>query len=96
MVTKIYKVYGADSHRMKVSFGSSFVDNFSTPDQTRIISCACADKTGTNDYVTIQISCNTAEDCDKEFDGQLSDGLFENCRVGKWETIAVIDDEDEM
>ena len=39
--------------------------------------------TGTNEYVIIRITRNTAEQCERELDGQISDGFFENCVVGK-------------
>lgn len=39
--------------------------------------------TGTNEYTIIRITRNTAEECERELDGQISDGFFENCVVGK-------------
>lgn len=46
-----------------------------------------ADATGTNDYSLVIITRGTAEECDKEFFGQLSDGVFENSRTGRIEEI---------
>lgn len=47
-----------------------------------IIEVENADKTGTNDYSIIRVTADTAEDCQKELDAQISDGIFENSRVG--------------
>ena len=41
------------------------------------------DKTGTHEYSIIRITRNTEEECESDFWGQLSDGVFENSRVGK-------------
>lgn len=40
-----------------------------------------------NKYSIIRITRDTAEECEEEFDGQLSDGIFENSRVGWFEEI---------
>ena len=53
----------------------------------RIIEVEREDRTGTNDYVIVNITRNTAEECEREFNGQLSDGIFENSRTGKVEEI---------
>lgn len=86
-VTRSWKVYGANGHRQKESFNPSFVDDFSKGDDTRIIAVENADKTGTNDYTIVRITRNTAEECYDELMGQLSDGIFENVRFGKFEEI---------
>ena len=83
MVTKTWKVFGYDGHRQKISFGKSFRWDFTSPrDGIRILDCECSDKTGTNAYVILRITRSTAELCERELDGQLSDGIFENCRYG--------------
>lgn len=82
-ITKIYKIYGADGHRQRISFQNSFVWDFSNETETRIIEVDCQDKTKTNDYVIVKITRNTEQDCIDELEGQLSDGLFENSRYGK-------------
>ena len=87
MFTKAWKVYGADGHRMKESFNPSFKYDFSEGDRTRIIEVDNSDKTGTNEYSVIRITCNTEMDCRSELEGQLSDGIFENCRTGYVEEI---------
>lgn len=42
-----------------------------------------SDKTGTNEYSIFSVTCDTEEECAAELEGQLSDGIFENSRVGK-------------
>ena len=87
-VTRSWKVYGADGHRQRESFGKSYNFDFSNDDDgMRIIEVEREDRTGTNDYVIVNITRNTAEECEREFNGQLSDGIFENSRTGKVEEI---------
>lgn len=86
-VTRAWKVYGKDGHRQRESFNPSYKDDFSTSDDVRILEVENSDKTGTNEYSLVRITRNTAEECEEEFDGQLSDGIFENSRVGKIEEI---------
>lgn len=84
MVTKAWKVYGLEGHRQRESFCDSYVHDFSNEkDGTRIIAVHNSDKTGTNEYSIIIITRDTEEHCEKEFSGQLSDGIFENSRTGK-------------
>ena len=87
MVTKTYKVYGAEGHRQKESFNESYKYDFSEGDDIRIIEVENSDKTGTNDYSIVKITRNNAIECDAEFWGQLTDGIFENSEVGKFEEI---------
>lgn len=84
MITRTWKVYGANGHRQGESFNKSYVYDFSSKEAgTRIIEVLNADITGTNDYSIVKITRDTAEECEKEFWGQVSDGIFENCRVGE-------------
>lgn len=90
MVTRVWKVYGAEGHRQRISFDESFVWDFTgSPysDGVRIIECLNSDKTGTNEYSIVKITRDTAEECEKELHAQISDGLFENSRVGKIEEV---------
>ena len=89
MITKAYKVYGIPGHRQRVSFEPSAVYNCWTNSEigTRIVELECSDKTGTNDYVIVRITSDSADECDREFYAQLSDGIFENSRVGEWMEI---------
>ncbi len=83
MATKVYKIYGAEGHRQRESFNESTCYNFSEGKDARIIEVLNSDKTGTNDYSVVKITRNTPEECEEELHGQLTDGIFENCRIGK-------------
>lgn len=86
-MTKTWKVYGADGHRQRESFCKSYKYDFTEGGNERIIEVLCSDKTNTNDYVIVNITRPTRAECIREFEGQLSDGIFENSRVGKIEEI---------
>ena len=73
--TRAWKVYGMDGHRQRESFNRSYIRDFSTPDSVRILEVFNGDKTGTNEYTILQITRNTAEECEMELEGQLSDGV---------------------
>ncbi len=79
-ITKRFRVYGLDGHRQRASFGKS--DRFYTWDNLAEITCLCSDRTGTNEYVELIITC-PEWDSYHELEAQISDGIFENCRVGK-------------
>lgn len=88
--TQKYRIYGRFDgehlHRMKYSFNPSAhfdFSNYSGNGETRIMDIECSDKTGTNDYVDVTITCDTEEACEREISGQLSDGIFENMRYGE-------------
>lgn len=81
-ITRQWKVYGYDGHRQRSSFGKSIKYNWSSNGNTRILELECLDKTGTNEYTVIRITRNTSEECERELEGQLSDGVFENDRYG--------------
>lgn len=83
MVKKSWKVYGMEGHRQRETFNKSHTYDFSEGNNVRIISIANADITGTNEYSIITITCNTEDDCTEELYGQLTDGIFENSRIGK-------------
>lgn len=72
-----------DGHRQRESFNKSCKYDFSENETVRIIEVENSDKTGTNDYSIIRITRNSSEECEEELHGQLSDGIFENSRVGK-------------
>lgn len=91
-VTKAWKVYGfydgEITHRQRESFCSSYKHDFSNEvDGTRIIEVFNSDKTGTNDYTIVRITRDTESLCEKEFYGQLADGIFENSRTGEIKQI---------
>ena len=87
IVTRSWKVYGANGHRQRESFSKSYKYDFSEPGETRIIDVECADKTGTHDYVIVRITRNSYSECYAELEGQLTDGIFENSRTGYIEEI---------
>lgn len=79
MTTRIYRVYGAESHRQRVSFQPSC--EFTTYKGGHIVE-RNADQTGTNDYTELVITAATEKHCFSELYGQLYDGIFENARRG--------------
>lgn len=81
-VTRKWHVYGEPGHRQGASFGKSTDDDFSTADELRLITTNRCDRTGTNDYAEVIITKNSAEQCARELSGQITDGIFENYRVG--------------
>ena len=72
-----------DGHRQRESFEESCKYDFSENETVRIIEVENSDKTGTNEYSIIRITRDSFEECEEELNGQLSDGIFENSRVGK-------------
>ena len=82
-----YKVKGLEGHRQSASFGKSAFWDFSKDGDVRKISVLREDILQTNDHVIVIIERNTAEECEAELNGQLSDGIFENCRVGGVEVL---------
>ena len=86
-VTRAWKVYGQEGHRQAESFFPSYRYDWTEGDDVRIVEVQNSDKTGTNDYSLVIITRNTADECFEEIDGQLSDGIFENHRVGEVEEV---------
>lgn len=90
MTTRTWKVYGRTGHRQATSFDESHTYNFSSNSRgTRIIELINSDKTGTNEYTIARITCDSAEACERELWGQISDGIWENYRVGKVEEVLI-------
>lgn len=83
IVTRAWKVYGMGGHRQRESFNESYAYDWTEGESIRKIEVENSDKTGTNEYSIIRITRNTAEECERELDGQISDGIFENSRVGE-------------
>ena len=88
-ITKIWKVYGLEGHRQRQTFSKSMLFDSTRKGLARRMAVWNFDVTGTHDYSVVEITRNTIEECDDEFQGQLSDGFFENCRVGKIEEIKI-------
>ena len=88
MTTVAWKVYGADGHRQRESFNKSYMYDFSSERVgVRVIEVDNSDKTGTNDYSIVRITRDTEDECYRELSNQISDGIFENSRVGRIEKI---------
>lgn len=84
--TMAWRVYGREGHRQRVSFGSSY--KFATHNG-EVVTVLNSDYTGTNDYTKVIITATSFNACKKCFEGQLSDGIFENSRVGKIVEVGV-------
>ena len=53
-----------------------------------ILTILNSDITGTNDYSIVIITRDNEALCDREMDGQWSDGIFENCNVSLYEPLS--------
>lgn len=82
MVTKSFKVYGAEGHRQRESFAPSAIYDWSKENDIRIVEIQNADITGTHEFSRLIITRNTEQEVIAELNGQISDGIFENNRVG--------------
>lgn len=82
----MYRIWGKEGHRQKASWQKSV--KFTTPDGY-IIETWCHDKTGTHDYVDMEVACwhCTASDLYDEMQTQLDDGILECCNYGKIEKL---------
>lgn len=89
MITKAWKIYGAEGHRQRDSFGESSA--FRTYGIENLVRMFREDILGTNDYVIIEITAGNEEACKAEFDAQMIDGIFENSRVGETVEIPIED-----
>lgn len=81
-MTRTYKITGKN-----IGTGESVRYDWSEGIDARIVEVKRADQTESNDYVIVNITRNTAEECEAELNGQLSDGLFENEKVEKVEEL---------
>lgn len=96
MYTKHFRVYPLEGHRLKESFNESYSLNFSKPDKIRVINVFNSDITGTNDYTDIVITCDDPESCDREMEGQFTDGIFENCNCSHYVVINEFEDDNKQ
>lgn len=78
------KVFGANGHRQRESFNEShrFVDW-----RGATITTYNSNITGTNDYTLLTVEAPNDNICKQTIDGQISDGIFENCRIGEVQAI---------
>lgn len=90
-IMRAWRVYGNPGHRQRQAFGESERFDFSEGGSPRIVEIFREDVTGTTEYCVIRITRETAEQCEEELWGQISDGFFENSRVGKVEEVSPLD-----
>lgn len=83
-MTRTWKVYGADGHRQRGSFRES---NSFTDYNGLKYEVLNSDRTGTNEYTIVKITGADADALLRALDGQICDGIFENCRVGRIEEV---------
>ena len=86
LMKKVFKVYGAEGHRQRESFNPSFYQKLSGNSEIHVIN---SDYTGTNEYSIAIVKASTEKECYHIFESQLSDGVFETSRVGRWEEITL-------
>lgn len=86
-MTRTWRVWGANGHRQRESFEPSYKYDWTEGEDIREVEVENSDKTGTNEYSIIRITRNTAEECEAELEGQLSDGIFEGVNYGKVEEL---------
>lgn len=86
-MTKMWKVFGVTGHRQKVSFQPSKTYFFERESGSVAVGVFNADITGTNDFSVVVVSAPNDLECENEFSAQLSDGVFENARIGRIEEI---------
>lgn len=82
----MYRIWGKDGHRQKASWQKSVKI---TTNDGYTIETWCFDKTGTHDYIDIEVSrfnCK-ASDLYDEMQIQLDDGILECCNYGKIEKV---------
>ena len=83
----MYRVWGKEGHRQKASWQKSI--KITTYDGYTIETW-CFDKTGTHDYIDVEVSrlhC-TAMDLYEEMQTQLGDGILECCNYCKVEKLS--------
>lgn len=83
MTQMAWRVYGEAGHTQRESYRASYEWDFSEGNDTRIIEVENADKTGTHMYSILRVTRNTKAECEDEMRGQISDGVFENSKVGR-------------
>ena len=89
IIAKAWKLYGLDGYRQEESFSKSYKIDLSNDNQTRVYEVFNSDRIHTNMFSVVKITTNSVEDCCKELDAQISDGLFKNIEIGKVEEITL-------
>ena len=82
----MYRIWGEEGHRQKASWQKSV--KFATYDGYTIETW-CFDRTGTHDYVDMEVTANSVSSADlyEETQTQLDDGVIECCNYGKIEKL---------
>lgn len=82
----IYRIWGREGHRQKASWQKSAKIAL---DNGMMIETWCYDRTGTHDYVDMEVTANFVSPADlyEEMQIQLDDGVFECCNYGKIEKL---------
>lgn len=82
----MYRIWGKDGHRQRASWKKSV--KFTTNDGYTIETW-CFDRTGTHDYIDMEVLCNNCKAFDlyDEMLSQLEDGILECCNYGAIEKV---------
>lgn len=82
----MYRIYGKDGHRQKASWQKSVKI---TTNDGYTIETWCFDRTGTHDYVDMEVTADLVSPAElyEEMQTQLDDGIFECCNYGKIEKV---------
>lgn len=82
----MYRIWGKDGHRQRASWQKSV--KFTTND-CYTIETWCFDRTGTHDYVDMEVKADLVSPADlyEEMQTQLDDGVFKCCNYGKVEKL---------
>ena len=82
----MYRIWGKEGHRQKASWKKSI--KITTYDGYTIETW-CFDRTGTHDYVDMEVTADSVSPADlyEEMKTQLDDGVFECCNYGKIEKL---------
>lgn len=86
MMRAMYRIYGKDGHRQKASWQKSVKI---TTNDGYTIETWCFDRTGTHDYVDMEVTADLVSPAElyEEMQTQLDDGIFECCNYGKIEKV---------
>lgn len=80
MQTFVFRVYGLNGRRQRLSFSSSY--SIKPYGKNCYISFLCMDVLHINEYVDVVITADTYFIAVDELREQIMDGAFENCHVG--------------
>ena len=75
---KYYAVFAEVGEKLKGSDEPSYIYNFSTEEDTRVLYVYNSDKTNSKYYSILGIRRNKVEEIEEELCSQLNDGIYEN------------------